>query len=200
MTDPHTILAVLAGGRAQRMGGDKAAVPLAGRPLISHPLAAGREAGMETVVVAKRTTRLPPLDEALLLEPDEPSHPLCGMLAALDYALSRSPSPGVLFVACDMPFLTAGLLRAMADIEGAVLIEVGGHVQPLPARVEVRHRATLIDSLDARSSLRAALGALEPRLLSEAEVSRYGSPQQLCASVNSPAELALAEIVVAGSP
>jgi molybdopterin-guanine dinucleotide biosynthesis protein A len=198
MADSHTILAVLAGGQARRMGGEKAGVLLAGHPLISHPLAACREAGLETVVVAKPSTRLPPIEETVLIEPDEPSHPLCGMLAALDYAASRSPPPGVLFVACDMPFLTARLLRAMADLDGAVLIEVGGHLQPLPARVEARHRAELSKSLEVRDSLRSALGALKPHVISEAELARFGQPECLCASINSPAELAEAERALSG--
>lgn len=198
MAEPQTILAVLAGGRAERMGGEKAGVLLAGRPLISYPLAAAREAGLETVVVAKRATRLPPIGERVLIEPDEPSHPLCGMLAALDYALARSPAPGVLFVACDMPFLTARLLRAMADRDGAVLTEVGGRLQPLPARVETRHRSALSDSLTANSSLRTALSALQPHVIGETELARFGEPERLCASINSPAELTEAERALAG--
>ena len=198
MGDSQTMLAVLAGGRAERMGGEKAGVLLAGRPLISYPLAAAREAGLETVVVAKRTTRLGPLEERVLIEPEEPSHPLCGMLAALDFAASRSPVPGVLFVACDMPFLTARLLRAMANLDGAVLTEVGGRIQPLPARAEARHRSALSDSLTANSSLRTALGALQPHVIGEAELARFGQPERLCASINSPAELAEAERALAG--
>jgi molybdopterin-guanine dinucleotide biosynthesis protein A len=200
MSYSRTILAVLAGGRAQRMNGEKAAIPLAGSPLIYHPIVVGREAGLETVVVAKRATRLPPLDETLVLEPDEPNHPLCGMLAALDLAFSRSPSPGVLFVACDMPFLTAQLLRTMADLEGAVLTEAGGRLQPLPARLDARHRSALSDSLAAHRSLRTALRDLEPHVMSEAELARFGEPERLCSSVNTPAELAAAERDLEGSP
>lgn len=47
---------VLAGGRGSRLGGAKATAELAGRPLISYPLAALAEAGLEAVVVAKPDT------------------------------------------------------------------------------------------------------------------------------------------------
>ena len=57
------IVAVLAGGRGRRMGASKAAVPLAGEPLIARPLAAARAAGLDAVVVAKPDTELPPLAE-----------------------------------------------------------------------------------------------------------------------------------------
>ena len=53
---------VLAGGLGSRIGGDKALVQLGGRPLITYPLAAAEAAGLDAVVVAKRTTKLPALD------------------------------------------------------------------------------------------------------------------------------------------
>lgn len=51
--------AVLAGGAGSRLGGAKAMVKLAGRPLISYPLAAIEQADLEPVVVAKACTELP---------------------------------------------------------------------------------------------------------------------------------------------
>jgi molybdopterin-guanine dinucleotide biosynthesis protein A len=45
--------AVLAGGRGSRLGGAKASADLAGRPLISYPLAALEAAGLAPFVVAK---------------------------------------------------------------------------------------------------------------------------------------------------
>jgi molybdopterin-guanine dinucleotide biosynthesis protein A len=45
--------AILAGGRSSRMGEPKAGIELAGRPLISYPIAAARIAGLEPLVVAK---------------------------------------------------------------------------------------------------------------------------------------------------
>ena len=91
--------AILAGGRGSRIGGDKALVQLGGRPLITYPLAAARAAGLETVVVAKRTTKLPHLDVPILLEPDAPVHPLVGVLTALQKL------PAVIALPCDMPFV-----------------------------------------------------------------------------------------------
>lgn len=50
--------AVLAGGRGSRLGGAKPTADLAGRPLISYPLAALAAAGIEPFVVAKPSTNL----------------------------------------------------------------------------------------------------------------------------------------------
>jgi molybdopterin-guanine dinucleotide biosynthesis protein A len=59
-TEPEVtaIGSVLAGGRGSRLGGSKATVELAGRPLISYPLAALAAAGLDAFVVAKPDTPL----------------------------------------------------------------------------------------------------------------------------------------------
>lgn len=82
MAKRGAIGAVLAGGDGRRIGGDKAVVELDGRPLLHYPLAVVRAALGNVAVVAKSATSLPPLDSgvAIWLEPDEPRHPLAGIL------------------------------------------------------------------------------------------------------------------------
>ena len=108
--DPTPIVAVLAGGRSRRMGTAKALVPLGGRPLVLWVLDAAREAGLEAVVVAKAGSPLPAVPVPVWREPDAPVHPLAGVVAALE----RAPGRAVIAAACDMPWVTAGLLRALA--------------------------------------------------------------------------------------
>lgn len=187
------IVAVLAGGRGIRIGGAKPARLLAGRPLISYPLSSARAAGLEAVVVTKAGTALPPIQDRVIVEPDEPRHPLCGVLAALEHAQRRSPGAGVVIVGADMPFVTGVLLRALAQVDRAALLEVGGRRQPLPARVLPAHEHSLRRALDAESSLRAALAVLAPRILVEDELRGFGDPRRLCFSVNTPADLRRAE-------
>lgn len=186
------IVAVLAGGGGSRIGGAKPTQPLAGRSLIAHALDAPREAGLETVVVAKRDTSLPPLAEHVIEEPDEPRHPLCGALAALDYAARRSPALAVVLVACDMPFLTAGLLLMLAGLDGAALLELDGKPQPLPARCLPEHAPALRDALARESSLRAAFAALQPQIVDERELRAFGDPRRLLFGVNTAEDLARA--------
>jgi len=187
------IVAVLAGGRGQRMGGAKPTAMLAGRTLISYPLAAARAAGLEAVVVAKRSTTLPDgLEERVLIEPQEPVHPLCGAIAAIDFATASS-APAVVLVACDMPFLTAPLLTWLADLEGTAAAEVDGRLQPLLSRCLITDKGSLKDSLAQESSLGAAMRALHLRILDAEDLSRFGDPERLCFNVNDGEDLRRAE-------
>ena len=85
---------VLAGGAGRRMGGAKPGTPLAGRPLIAYPLTALRAVLAPVAVVAKSDSVLPVLGAGVELwrEPDEPRHPLAGILEALRRADGRARS------------------------------------------------------------------------------------------------------------
>lgn len=195
LSAPAAIVAVLAGGRGERIGGDKPTRALAGRPLIDYSLAAAREAGLEALVVAKGETQLPSrLAERVLVEPDEPRHPLCGVIAALEHAAQSSPAPGVVLVGCDMPFLTAALLAWLAAaLEPAVLLELEGRPQPLPACCRAEHLPLLREALATEAPLREALQSLAPAIVGERELAYFGDPRRLCFSVNSAEDLATAE-------
>jgi molybdopterin-guanine dinucleotide biosynthesis protein A len=193
MAEQPAIVAVLAGGRGARLGGGKAMTPLSGRPLICHALDAARNADLEAIVVSKPSTALPELDEVVLHEPKLPHHPLCGVIAALELAATRSPAPAVVLLACDMPFVTGPLLRWFAELNGPAVAELDGRLQPLLARCLPRDLPLLREALAAERSLRATMSALEPRIVGEAELSRFGSPERLCFNVNDAAELARAE-------
>ncbi|HEY4916010.1 MAG TPA: molybdenum cofactor guanylyltransferase [Solirubrobacteraceae bacterium] len=200
MTEPEAIVAVLAGGRGERLGGAKPTVALGGRALIRHPLVAAHDAGLEAVVVAKQGTRLPELSETVLQEPEQPRHPLCGVIAALEYATERSPAPAVVLLACDMPFLTGPLLRWLAELDGPAVAEVDGQLQPLLARCLPRDLPQLREALAAERSLRAAIAALEPRIIGELDLSPFGRPERLCFNVNDAGDLARAEDWLARAP
>ncbi len=105
---------VLAGGRGARLGGGKAAVELAGKPLVSYPLGALSSALTEVVVVAKTDTELPSLPGVTVwIEPPAPRHPLAGIVHALGLAEGRP----VFVCAGDMPFVTTELVRRFAEAQ-----------------------------------------------------------------------------------
>jgi molybdopterin-guanine dinucleotide biosynthesis protein A len=124
---------VLAGGAGRRIGGDKCTVELAGRPLLLYPIDALRHVCEQVVVVAKQDTKLPQLAGAaeVWIEPDEPQHPLAGVVHALRTASARK----ILVLACDMPLVPEELLRALlkaAQGPGAIAFS-GDIAEPLCA-------------------------------------------------------------------
>jgi len=167
------IVAVLAGGRGRRLGEPKALADLGGAPLIARPLAAAN--AFETVVVAKAGTPLPD-GLPVWLEPDEPVHPLVGVITALE----RAGGP-IIALPCDMPFVTAELLSRLAT-GGAVCVD--GRLQPFPARFEPEWLPALREGLAREASVRATLEALAPEAIEW--------PAAALRSVNTPEELAAA--------
>ena len=147
----HVLGVVLAGGRSRRMGTEKALVPFGGRPLAAWPIAALQAAGLPAVVVAKR--ELPELDVPTWIEPAQPTHPLLGIITALD----RHQGP-IVAVACDMPFLDAKAIRALATARGSVACAKD---QPLASRWEPELLPELRQAVAASESMRALVARLQ---------------------------------------
>jgi molybdopterin-guanine dinucleotide biosynthesis protein A len=171
-------VAVLAGGRGTRIGGDKALTRLNGDPLIEYPLRCARDAELDACVVAKRDTLLPPLNVRILLEPDQPVHPLCGIVTALQ------AYPAVIALPCDMPLLPPAVLRRLAAAATDVMLAAPG--EPFPALYTGATLPVLIPALAEQSSLRSVLAALEAPALA-------GIDASLLFSVNSSQDLEFAE-------
>jgi molybdopterin-guanine dinucleotide biosynthesis protein A len=124
---------VLGGGAGKRIGGDKCTVELAGQPLVRYPIRSLRRVCEQVVVVAKQDTVLPQLagEAEVWVEPDEPRHPLAGVVHALRVATARR----VVVLACDMPLVPEELLRALlkaANDVGAIAC-CGDIAEPLCA-------------------------------------------------------------------
>lgn len=185
--------AVLAGGLSRRMGEPKAMVELAGRPLVARVAATVGSAGLEPIVVAKPDSPLPPLDCRVLSEPSEPRHPLTGLLTALDASAGR----GVVAIACDMPLVPAKFLTWLSQIEEPVAVcEVGGRLEPLLGRYSTEASESLAAALAEGVAMRDAVAALDPYVIAEAEIARFGDPERIVFNVNSPEDLiAAAELL-----
>ena len=176
---------VLAGGAGRRMGGDKAVVEHEGRALLLHVLDALAAVTPEQAVIAKRSTRLPELPTTVWtwIEPDEPLHPLAGILHALRRAGGRS----VLCCAADLPRLDAATLGRLLDAgdrhPGACVVpRVAGAVEPLCAIWHPRASGPL-HALDGELRMRDAVEAVDA-----IEVA-FDDPGPFV-NVNSPGDLA----------
>jgi molybdopterin-guanine dinucleotide biosynthesis protein A len=190
------LIAIMAGGRAARLGGETATVELAGVPLIEWALAAAREAAgtgerrFEVAVVAKRRTPLPPLGCRVIHEPREPSHPLRGIVTALREGGGRP----VVVVACDMPFVTGGLLAWLASLPDPLAVpRAAGRLHPLLARYDPSVLEPLEAALGSGRPLQETVASLGPRELGARELGRFGDPERLLLNVNTRADLAAAE-------
>ncbi len=188
---------ILAGGAGRRMGpgggegAGKATVRLAGRPLIEYPAAQLEAVCRRVAVVCKASTPLPELAGwERWHEPDEPRHPLTGVV----HSLERAGGP-VLVCAVDMPFVTTAglreLLRAAAAHPSApaVVASCAGALQPTLG-VYAQAALPFLRAAPPGAPLRRTVDGLEPRLVE--------LPAAVVRQVNTREELAAAEAVLAG--
>jgi molybdopterin-guanine dinucleotide biosynthesis protein A len=104
--------AILAGGRARRMGGlDKASLHVGGLRIVDRQVAVLHQVADPVFVVANDAA--PFANLGLRVVPD--ALPGAGALGGLYSALAASPAPRTLVVACDMPFLSVPLLRRLTQ-------------------------------------------------------------------------------------
>ncbi len=180
---------LLAGGAGSRLGeASKPAAPLAGRPLAAWPADALAATCERVAVVCKADTPLPDLPGVERWEePDEPRHPLTGIV----HALVTADGP-VLVCAADMPFVTAEACGSLVAAAGAgmataAVASAAGVLQPTfgvyaPAALAVL-RAAAPDA-----PLTRTVEALDPV--------RVALPAALVRSVNTPEDLAEAELLL----
>jgi len=173
------------------MGGAKAGVKLNGRHLITYPLEALWRALGPVAVVAKRDSELPPLPGvAVWIEPDQPRHPLAGIVHALRAAEGRH----VVVCAADLPLVGEALIRALAAAgrggARAVVACAGDRLQPTLGCY----------GPEALESLVSALDQPERRLTDvvaeiEAERLEVADPEDLF-NVNAPEDLLQAAAIL----
>lgn len=202
---------VLAGGRSLRMGRDKAAVVLAGRPLLDHMLEKLRALNLRTRVAGLRA----PVAN-LGAEVVQDVHPDCGPLSGMETALTKSNAPLVLIVGVDLPLLETELLawmleRATTTGAMATVPRAGGKLQPLCAvyRRELLGGVTgALEAGDYKVTMAVERAAAGGRLdyFDAERIAATGAWRSTRAThwqfmnCNSPEELAFAEALLAGTP
>jgi molybdopterin-guanine dinucleotide biosynthesis protein A len=176
------------------MGRAKAAIELAGRPLIAYPIDAITAAGLEPVVVAKVDSELPELDCRVVREPESVPHPAAGIVAALRANEGRP----VVALGCDMPFVPASLVAFIAGLDAPVAVpRVQDRLQPLLARYDRSAIPALEDAVRCGEPLHQAVRAMAPRIVEEDELARFGEPEGITFNVNDTDELVAAQRLVA---
>lgn len=186
-------IVIAAGGAGLRLGGNKPARLLAGRPLLDHMLDWARQ-GSDCLAVSMARGIAEPAGLPVL--PD--AQPDLGPIAALASALAFAAEQGrnhVMLVACDMPLLPAGLVARLVEAIGpaaAAIPASDGLLHPLAAlwRAEPERLADYI-----------ARGGRAPRgYAAEAGMVRVDWPAaepDPFHNVNTPEDLARAERLLA---
>lgn len=198
----RTLGAILAGGESRRYGAPKALVRVGGRRIIDRVIHAVQAVTPDTVLLANEPELFS--DLGLLTRPDvRPGlGALGGILTGLLWAREED-RPGILAVACDMPFLSTGLLATLleraADHGPHVVIPEGRNrrgVEPLCAW----YGTSCIPAIEARvesGDLRTVSFHDDVRVerLPAVEIERFGDPDTLFLNVNTPEDRARADAV-----
>lgn len=186
--------AILIGGKATRFDGrDKSALLVEGRTILSRQIEAlsGVAPGVNIDVMLVGGDRRHSAPASVRSVAD--IVPGCGPLGGLHAALSSAEHGVMLMLACDMPFVSAPLLRHLLSLasEGADVVvpqtERGYH--PLCA---VYTRACLEPAARrlARGELRLAalFDGVRVRVVTADALAAFGDPDRLLANVNTSTE------------
>jgi molybdopterin-guanine dinucleotide biosynthesis protein A len=209
--------AILAGGRATRFGGrDKSALVVEGRPIVERQLAELSAVADDVMIVGAdgaphlrvegasasraEARAATPRAEARRLQASDHVRlvadivPGCGPLGGLLAALTEMRNDRVFVVACDMPYIDGRFAEYLLSLAGEAAVVVpqtdrGYHplcavytracLEPVAARIAER-----------RLALHGLFADVPTRIVTPAEMSRFGAPSRLLANVNTPDEYA----------
>jgi molybdopterin-guanine dinucleotide biosynthesis protein A len=181
---------VLAGGRSERMGQDKALLRHDGLTLLETVVSTLRPFACEIVIVADRAEKYALPGCRTVGDDYQQTGPLGGIVTGL-----RTLGAGShLVVACDMPSLQPAVLRLLRDVAGpewdAVVPEIGGRLEPLCALYTDTALPALEHFLaDGGRALHRALGTIRTRVVPEAELRRHDPTLLTFTNLNTPDDL-----------
>jgi len=201
MTPDPISAAILAGGRARRLGGvDKSALAVGAGSILERQLSLLRDLTPHILIVGADRSRVPAGGVRVVAD----RLPGAGPLGGLYTALMEAPTEQVLVIACDMPFLTAPFLMRLAargvDVDVAVPRSAAGR-HPLCASYARRaagHLKARIDGGDLR--VREALEGLDVRELGPDELAGFDPDGLLLLNVNTPDDYAKARTAALTPP
>jgi molybdopterin-guanine dinucleotide biosynthesis protein A len=191
----------MAGGQNTRYGNLKALAPVGGHAIIARVMRSMRDVLTDIILIANDAEAYNSIE--LPTRPDRlPGHgALGGLHSALLWA-SEEERPGIVAVACDMPFVSSGLLRRLLELASGdnhadvVIPESGSRrgLEPLCAYYSVQ----------CLPAIEAAIGQNDSRMIGFhsqvnvqrvplAEVQQFGDPETLFMNVNTREERLLAE-------
>jgi molybdopterin-guanine dinucleotide biosynthesis protein A len=181
----HTAAAIIAGGRARRFGGrDKSRLLVQGRPIINRQMDILQLLTDDVFIVSPDADRF--ADLAIPVHADRVPH--AGALGGIYTALASSPAECVITVACDLPFLDAGLLGRLVELSSgrdAAWVRTSRGPEPLLACYRQSARERIRHEIDQGRLKASDLGAvLTIAEMGPEEVERFGPADRLLANLN----------------
>jgi len=123
--------AVLSGGASRRMGRAKALIDVGGRAMADRSLDALRGAGIaDVVLVGGDAEALLGLSADRIDDRYPGAGPLGGVITALHHHADASR---VVVVSCDLPMLTADVIRSLVAEEGEIVVARTDRIEPMCA-------------------------------------------------------------------
>lgn len=179
---------ILAGGKSSRMGTNKALLKMNDVPAIERISKSLKPIFLEQMVV----TNEPDTYQFLGVKTVKDQFPGRGPLAGIHAGLLASPHEVNLITACDMPFVSAELARALvlciADFDAVVPV-INGREQPLFS-VFKKKAVTEIETsiLKGRLRVKDLLGELNVLYIDDLHVPIDGSAERIFFNMNHPHE------------
>ena len=186
---------VMAGGKSQRMGGDKATTLLGEQTLLQRVVDIVEPLFGELRI----SVRAPRADLPWPQIGDR--HQDAGPLAGLCAALEAARTPWIFALATDMPFVKPALIELLAQRRAgfdAVVPVADGHPQPLAAFYSATCLETiraLLDADDGQRSLRAALDRLNVCYVGESDLLAADPGRRSFFDLDTPQDLVAARLI-----
>lgn len=185
--------AILAGGRATRLGGAlKPLLVVGGQRIVDRQLAVLRPLFDQIVLVANEASPFADVGLPVVADRQPGQGPLAGMDAALAYFGARDPTATVVCLAGDMPFLNPALLQHLRDAPPALAVvpRLAGRPEPLCARYDQTFAAHARAALtEGRLALHSLLGQLPVEYLEESVLRRFDPDLRSFINVNTAEDL-----------
>lgn len=191
---------ILVGGRSNRMGRDKASIGFGATTLVEKAANTITEAMpvAKVTLVAANDQQFAPVSSLVY------GHPMIfdihqnrGPLGGIHAAMAFSNSPWIFVLACDMPFVTAELIRFLdvfksGDVDAVIPEQSDGNLQPLCGFYRVAGCLPIIEKLlegNMSESMFGALKRVKTKIVKADRFSDLAGFNHLFVNLNTPEDV-----------